>query len=135
MELTLKRIYQGEDYTIGRLSIDGRYFCDTLEDKVRDLPAETKIPGKTAIPAGIYKVEVTYSPKFGRKLPLLLDVPFFSGIRIHRGNTAVDTSGCILVGVNSEKGKVTGSTIYEIAITNKLSEAERKGEKNTIEIK
>lgn len=134
MNLTLKRIHKAEEYTIGRLSIDGKYYCDTLEDRVRDLSKEKKVPGQTAIPEGTYQVVVTYSPKFGRKLPILVGVPFFTGIRIHRGNTAEDTSGCILVGINTEKGQVTGSTIYEMAITKKLAEAEKRGETNMIEI-
>ena len=134
MKLILNRIYKAEGYTIGRLSIDGKYFCDTLEDQVRDLSKEKKVPGQTAIPEGTYQIVVNYSPKFGRKLPILVNVPFFTGIRIHRGNTAEDTSGCILVGMNTEKGKVLGSTIYEMAITKKLSDAEKCGGTNTIEI-
>lgn len=134
MKLTLKRTYKAPDYTIGHLYIDGQYFCDTLEDTVRDLTREKKIPGQTAIPAGTYHVLVTYSPKFKRKLPILVNVPMFTGIRIHRGNTAKDTEGCILVGKNTEKGKVTGSTDYEIVLTRRLSEAEERDETNTIEI-
>ena len=134
MKLTLKRTYTAPDYTIGHLYIDGQYFCDTLEDTVRDLTREKKIPGQTAIPAGTYHVLVTYSPKFKRKLPILVNVPMFTGIRIHRGNTAKDTEGCILVGKNTEKGKVTGSTDYEIELTRRLSEAEERDETNTIEI-
>ena len=83
MKLLLKRIAQKPNYTIGRLYIDGQYFCDTLEDAVR----EKKIAGKTAIPEGTYEVIVNRSPKFKRDLPLLIDVPNFEGIRIHRGNT------------------------------------------------
>lgn len=134
MKLTLKRTYKAPNYTIGHLYIDGQYFCDTLEDTVRDLIREKKIPGQTAIPAGTYHVLVTYSPKFKRKLPILVNVPMFTGIRIHRGNTAKDTEGCILVGKNTEKGKVTGSTDYEIELTRRLSEAEERDETNTIEI-
>ncbi len=134
MKLTLKRTYKAPDYTIGHLYIDGQYFCDTLEDTVRDLTREKKNPGQTAIPAGTYHVLVTYSPKFKRKLPILVNVPMFTGIRIHRGNTAKDTEGCILVGKNTEKGKVTGSTDYEIELTRRLSEAEERDETNTIEI-
>ena len=113
MNLFLQRIAQTPDYTIGRLEIDGKFFCHTLEDPVR----EEKIAGKTAIPEGIYEVVVNHSPKFKRELPLLLDVPDFEGIRIHRGNTAKDTSGCILVGLNKVKGKVVDSTKYELELT------------------
>lgn len=133
MKLTLKRIALKSDYTIGKLYIDGKYFCDTLEDTVRDLTKDPKIPGATAIPAGTYRVSVTYSPKFGRDLPLVENVPYFTGIRIHRGNTAADTSGCILVGENKAVGKVLNSTLYEKELTEMLSDAERSGF-NTIEI-
>lgn len=109
MKLLLKRIFKGETYTIGKLYIDGKYFCDTLEDKVR----EVKIKNETAIPVGTYKVIVNMSPRFKRLLPRLLNVPGFEGILIHRGNTDKDTSGCILVGENKVKGKVINSTPYE----------------------
>ena len=116
MNLFLQRIAQTPEYTIGRLYIDEKFFCHTLEDAVR----EEKIAGKTAIPAGTYQVIVNRSSKFKRDLPLLLDVPDFEGIRIHRGNTAKDTSGCILVGENKVKGKVINSTKYEVELTRLL---------------
>ena len=96
MELVLERRYLKPSYTIGCLSVCGTRFCDTLEDRVRDLKQEPKVPGATAIPAGRYEVIVNRSPRFGRDLPRLLDVPGFEGILIHRGNTAKDTAGCIL---------------------------------------
>ena len=99
----------------------------------RDLAKERKIPGRTAIPAGVYEVIVNISPRFRRKLPRLLDVPGFDGILIHRGNTAEDTSGCILVGENRERGKVINSTRYEVQLTGILERAQEKG-KITIEI-
>ena len=105
MKLKLQRIFKAETYTIGKLFIDGVYFCDTLEDKVRDV----KIKGITAIPAGKYKVKITMSNRFKKLMPLLIDVPNFEGVRIHSGNTSEDTEGCILVGKNSETGKVTNS--------------------------
>ena len=107
MKLTLKRIALQPTYTIGRLYIDGTYFCDTCEDTVR-LDGK-KIPGETAIPFGIYRVVITQSARFKKKLPELLDVPYFSGVRIHSGNTAKDSEGCILVGRNTIKGMVTQS--------------------------
>lgn len=107
MKLTLKRNFKGPDYTIGKLYIDGHYFCDTLEDTVR--PAGQKIAGKTAIPAGDYKVIKSYSPRFKKILPEILDVPGFSGVRIHAGNTAKDTEGCLLLGLNKTKGAVLDS--------------------------
>ena len=131
MKLFLQRIAQTPEYTIGRLEINGKFFCHTLEDAVR----EQKIMHKTAIPEGTYKVVVNRSPKFKRDLPLLLDVPYFEGIRIHRGNTAKDTSGCILVGINSKKGMVLESTKYEVELTNILKKAQQNGDTITIEIK
>lgn len=123
MKLTLKRIYKGPKYTIGHLYIDGKYYCDTLEDVVRDLSIEKKVPGETAIPAGTYDVIVNMSPKFGRELPRLVDVPNFSGILIHRGNTPKDTAGCILVGQNKRVGMVLNSTPYEVELTKKIKES------------
>lgn len=131
MELLLKRIAKKAEYTIGNLYIDGVRFCDTLEDTER----ETKIPGKTAIPAGRYRVIVNVSPKFKRELPRLLNVPGFEGILIHRGNTPEDTAGCILVGENKIKGKVINSTGYELKITGLIKDAIAKGETVCITIK
>lgn len=136
MIIELNTIFKGDKYTISKLYIDGKYYCDTIEDTVRDLPLECpytsrgqscrcneKIYSETAIPAGTYKVIVTMSNKFGRELPLLVDVPHFLGIRIHRGNTSKDSSGCIIVGENKVKGTVINSTKYEIDITKKIKEA------------
>lgn len=109
MKLTVKRTFKGNAYTIGKLYIDGRYFCDTLEDVVR--PIGVKVYGQTAIPAGQYDCELTYSPRFKRILPLLKNVPNFEGVRIHSGNTASDSEGCILVGENKVKGKVLNSRV------------------------
>jgi hypothetical protein len=114
MKLTLHRIAFKETYTIGNLYINDVYECDTLEDKYRT-PNEPKVDGATAIPFGRYQVILNYSPKFKRVMPLLLDVPGFSGIRIHSGNTDKDTSGCILVGKNKIKGKLIQSApVYEL---------------------
>jgi hypothetical protein len=109
IKLYLKRTYKGDKYTIGDLYVNGKWFCNTLEDVVREI----KIPNETAIPFGTYKVIVNMSPRFKRLLPRLLNVPGFDGILIHRGNTPSDTSGCILVGENKVKGKVINSTPYE----------------------
>lgn len=99
MEMQLRRRWAEGDATIGELalSIDGERFCYTLEDQVR--APGVKIPGKTAIPAGRYRAIVTFSNRFKRELPLLLNVPMFDGIRLHGGNVAADTEGCILVGL------------------------------------
>lgn len=125
MEMTLTRIAKRPAYTIGRLEIDGTYFCDTLEPTWRDVgwgrPGR-KVAGRTAIPEGRYAVAVTLSPRFGRWLPLLLHVPMFEGIRIHAGNSAQDTAGCILPGLNTVKGRVTDSCLWERRIVRKLAE-------------
>ena len=107
MKLEVKRHYKGPQYTIGRMYADGVYLCDTLEDTVR--PDGKKIAGQTAIPAGTYPVRITYSPRFKKMLPMLDNVPNFTGVRIHTGNTAEDTEGCILVGYNRVKGRVCDS--------------------------
>ena len=104
MNLRLERVSLQPTYTIGRLYVDDKYFCDTLEDTVR--PPGEKVYGQTAIPFGTYKVSITYSNRFKRLLPILENVPMFSGIRIHPGNTSADTHGCILVGVNDKKGEI-----------------------------
>lgn len=107
MILTLKRTAFEKEYTIGKLYGDGEYLCDTLEDRVR--PDGVKVYGETAIPKGEYKLQWTFSPRFKRELPLLINVPNFEGVRIHTGNTHKDTEGCILVGENKSKGSVINS--------------------------
>ena len=116
MKIKVDRIYKGESYTIGKMYLNGEYFCDTLEDAIRPV----KIPNETAIPAGTYKVEVTYSPRFKRNLPLLVDVPNYTGIRIHNGSNKDHTSGCILVGFNTSKGILTNSRKTSDKLTNLL---------------
>ena len=153
MELTLLRRYKGVEYTIGTLSVNGQRFCDTLEDKVRDLNAdgdlndegEGKVYGKTAIPYGTYEITLDIvSPKFsqyrqykniGGKLPRLLNVSNFEGVLIHIGNSSADTNGCILVGENTVKGRLTNSTNTFNRLYAKLLSAKVKGEKITITIK
>lgn len=135
MEIKLMRESYTSEATCGRMFIDGKYFCDTLEDAVRNLNVEAKIPGKTAIPAGSYRVIVNRSRRFKRELPLLLDVPYFTGIRIHRGNTVTDTSGCILVGEKKGQGMVVNSTPYETHLTDLCKAALVRGEKILLVIK
>ena len=132
MKLLLKRIAKKEVYTIGNLYVDGMYFCDTLEDKVR-IPF-VKVPKETAIPAGIYIVTIDYSQRFGKKMPHVLDVPEFQGIRIHSGNTNVDTEGCILVGENKVVGKVINSKLTFDKLYPALETALNEGEEITLEI-
>ena len=141
MKLKLERKYFKDNYTIGNLYVDGVFFSNTLEDKNRDINkngkfdnGEVKVYGKTCIPFGVYKIIVTKSPKFGRDLPRLLNVPSFDGILIHRGNTVEDTAGCILIGDNKEVGKVLNSTQYEIKLVNMMKSAIANGEEITIEI-
>lgn len=128
MKLQLNRIYKGASYTIGKLLVNGTYFCDTLEDCDRGLKDSMSIddikrlkrPSITAIPTGTYEVTLNvYSPRFGNrafykevcegKLPRLLNVKGFEGVLIHCGNTDADSSGCILLGENKVKGKVVNS--------------------------
>lgn len=116
MKLTLKRIALRPTYTIGKLYIDDVYFCDTIEDTVRDLNkngkfdnGEKKVHSKTAIPYGIYEIKYTYSPRFKKYTPQLMNVPSFEGIRIHAGNTSADTEGCLILGKNKQVGKVLNS--------------------------
>ena len=107
MIITLKRIYKKGIFTLGALQIQtesnreflmNRYFCDTLEPHAIDWRKEEKVAGKTAIPTGRYRVVMSYSNTYKRRMPYLLNVPHFTGIMIHTGNTAEDTRGCILVG-------------------------------------
>lgn len=131
LELLLKRIYLNPLYTIGKLYINGKYFCDTLEDTVRDYnkdgdledAGETKIFGETAIPYGIYTITMAMSPHFKRILPLLNNVKHFIGILMHSGNRTKDTLGCILVGENKVKGQVINSKATEDKLTKILMEA------------
>ena len=120
MLITIDRLYLRTSYAIGKLYIDGEYLCNTLEDEVR--PEGIKINGKTAIPYGVYEVTMTYSPKFDRAMPLILNVPNFEGVRIHSGNTASDTEGCILVGRNTVKGGLTESRFFSNALNTLLTE-------------
>lgn len=141
MKLKLKRICFKDTYTIGRLYIDDKYFCDTLEDKNRDLNkngkfdnGEVKVYSETCIPFGTYSIKLTYAPKFKRELPWIQNVPSFSGILIHRGTTSKNTSGCVLVGENKVVGKLINSASYEIKLVELIKEATTKGDKVTIEI-
>ena len=117
MRIELVRIAFNSTYTIGKLYVDGKYFSDVLEDVDRGLDSsmteseilEKKVKGQTAIPTGHYAINITYSPKYKRMMPLLLDVKGFSGIRIHSGNTAKDTEGCLIVGKNKKVGMVLES--------------------------
>ena len=153
MELKLMRKEKEANYTIGDLFVNGILFSQTLEDKDRgltqDMPLEEikakKVYGKTAIPTGTYEIDMnTISPKFqarswakpyGGKLPRLIGVKGFEGVLLHVGNTASDSSGCLLVGKNSIKGMVTDSTKTFMSLMSKyLLPAKVRGEKITISI-
>lgn len=117
MDVVIWRKYRKDGYTIGRMYVDGVFFCNTLEDTDRGLAQymnvgeimNAKIKGQTAIPVGDYKLTRTYSPRFKRIIPQIMNVKGFSGVRIHAGNTARDTEGCPLVGDNTIKGALTNS--------------------------
>ena len=163
MELILTRIAKKKGYTIGRLQTlsdstdpsrpplkgeerkspfkgDLEGLCDTLEPTWRDYEhGAYKIKGKSAIPEGRYAVVISYSPKFKQWLPLLLGGPEFnkkwSGIRIHAGNSAKDTQGCILVGENKEVGKVLNSRKWLYELKRLIVEAKDRGEAVWLTIK
>jgi len=133
--LKLKRIYKGTTYTIGNLFVGEKYLCDTLEDKVRILNSEQdKIKKQTAIPAGRYKVILSWSGHFQCMMPELLDVPYFKYIRIHWGNDIDDTDGCVLVGENKQKGKVLNSKATYKRLMDILEPAYKNGEEIYIQI-
>lgn len=144
MNIKVKRIFKGDNYTIGCMYIDEKYFCNTLEDKVRNIPKEVKVFGKTAIPAGKYEIDMnSVSPKFknrswakkyGGIVPRLKNVPYFNGVLIHPGNTQYDTDGCILIGENTVPGKVLNSQKYWFMLMDKLIEANKQKNTITIEI-
>jgi len=148
MKIAVRREYKLQEYTIGKMYLNEVYFCDTLEDTDRGLTQsmsvdevlKIKVKGETAIPSGIYNVDMnTVSPKYvsyevykfcDAKLPRLLNVPGYEGILIHIGNTAKDTEGCILVGENKVKGQVINSTVTFTRLYNEL----KKYKNITIEI-
>lgn len=141
MELRMVREFTNDQCTISRLYINNKYFCDILEDVDRMLDssmsleeiAKIKIKGKTAIPVGTYTIVITYSPRFKQYMPLLMNVPGYAGIRIHPGNTHVDTDGCLLPGVQKETTTVVNSRATYKSLLAKLKAVEKK-EKITITI-
>ena len=117
MEAVLERAWKRDTYTIGKFLINGQRFSESIEDTDRGLTQNMdlkeiqriKVFGQTAIPTGTYTIKMTYSPKYKRQMPEVLNVPGYSGIRIHSGNTADDTEGCIVLGRNTKVGMVTES--------------------------
>ena len=152
MKISVHRRYRKPSYTIGDLYVDGKYFCNTLEDKDRGLTnldalediRAAKVASQTAIPIGTYKVAMNVvSPKYskvafyrdlcGGRVPRVMDVPGFEGILIHAGNTAADTSGCLLVGKNKAVGKVLDSKATFTELYGRMKKASDAGEQITIE--
>lgn len=131
MKLTLRSQPTQPNYTLGSLYVNDVFECFTLEDTVR---VGAKVFGKTAIPAGVYGVDITYSPHFGRNLPLLVNVPNFEGVRIHPGNTDADTEGCILVGTTESADFIGNSRVAFEALFAKLDAAHTQHEPIVIEI-
>lgn len=143
MEIYIDRKWKKDGYTISRVYINGKYFgCNALEDTDRGLTSSMseaeitgkKVYGKTAIPSGTYNVTNTYSPRFKRYLPLLENVKGFSGIRVHCGNSARDTEGCILFGINDKVGWISNSKLWTDKIIALMKQAWISGEKVTIKI-
>lgn len=147
MEILLTRRYKKADYTIGELKIDGEFVCSTLEDTDRGLDdgmadwqiRNKKIPNRTAIPTGRYEVDMsTVSPRFSQKqfymdvcqgkLPRLKNVKGFEGILIHTGNDETHSSGCLLVGLNKVRGKLTDSKETFKKVYALMKEAHDRGE-------
>lgn len=116
MKLRLERFEHQTKATIGKLYVDDVFFCYTLEDVVRNV----KVQNETAIPAGTYQVLITWSPRFQRQLPLIVEVQGFDGIRIHPGNRDTDTDGCILVGKSYSEDFITDSRVTFDALYQKL---------------
>ena len=144
MEVLIDRAWKKDGYTISRLYVDGELFgCNTLENTDRGLNQsmdldeikKKKVYGQTAIPNGSYECVYTYSNRFKKMLPLLKDVPGFDGIRIHSGNSAKDTEGCILVGLNLKKGMVLNSREWTNKLVSKMKEAWNRKERVIIVIK
>ena len=153
MLIKLIRKWKREKYTIGQLYVDGVFFSNTIEDKDRGLSQTMSLqkilfmkkPGITAIPTGTYEITLSVQSNKYKKsktmmqfnnayMPRLLDVPGYSGVLIHPGNTAEDTEGCIIPGKNDKVGWVSNSTSYFKSLYNKMKEAKKKGEKITIQI-
>jgi len=147
MELVLRRIFLGEEYTVGHLWADGRYVCDTLEPVDRGLDCGMKLSeilgmkrerGVMAIPTGVYSVTLEVkSPRFGNwpqyafcegRLPRLVDVPGYEGVLLHIGNYREDTQGCVLVGRNLVRGQLLSSAVTFRSLYGLLEAAVRRGE-------
>ena len=154
MKLRVERKWKKATYTIGKLYVNGKFFCNTLEDKDRGLNQnmplskikEVKVAAATAIPTGTYNLRMDIiSPKYalkpwyvknchGARMPRFENIPGYSGVLVHPGNTDKDTMGCLLVGKNDVVGMLTNSKATFLELYNKMYDAYKKGEKITIEI-
>jgi hypothetical protein len=137
-DFILTRLQKDPHVTIGELKIGGHHICWVLEDPVREVPGEPvdtwKVKGQTAIPTGRYKVERTFSNRFGHTTPQLLDVPGFEGIRIHPGNNASETEGCLLPGLVRKSNSVGSSQLAYREILKWIDTIERNGDEVWIDI-
>ena len=155
MKIQVKRTARKGTYTVGKVSIDGKYFCDSLEDTDRgatqvmpftstggikgywttpDHGTIDKEPGRTAIPTGLYDATVYFWPKYKCYCVQLLRVPGFTGILMHNGMTADHSEGCILLGKNNFVGRLDGSRLYMDALAARVLAAEKMGERVTVEV-
>ena len=150
LEFRIDRAWCKKGYTISRVFLDGKRFgdgkkyCNSLEDEDRGLTSDMSVDeilavknkhkGQTAIPRGRYKVTITYSPRFKKDMPLLNAVKGFTGIRIHSGNTAKDSEGCLLMGENTQAGMITNSRYWTGLVTGIIKAALERGEDVYFEI-
>lgn len=153
MRLKLIRKYKKDTYTIGQLLVDGAFFCNTLEDKDRGLTQDMPLPvikaakvyGETAIPSGVYDIDMeTRSPKYagvewyrklnGGYMPTICEVPGYTRVLIHPGNTPLDTMGCVLVGQNKVKGQLVNSRATFARLYKLMKDAHDRGEDITLQI-
>lgn len=153
MRLKLIRKYKKDTYTIGQLLVDGAFFCNTLEDKDRGLTQDMDLPiikaakvyGETAIPSGVYDIDMeTRSPKYagvewyrklnGGYMPTICEVPGYTRVLIHPGNTPLDTMGCVLVGQNKVKGQLVNSRATFARLYKLMKDAHDRGEDITLQI-
>lgn len=136
LTLYLMRNFLKQEYTIGNLfatgyelngkkirKIEEGFLCNIIEDKFRGNDLKNKkVYGETCIPEGNYEIKMTYSAKYKKELPQLMNVPFFEGIRIHSGNSAKDSEGCLIPGMNKEVGKVLDSKFHTDIIITKIKQ-------------
>lgn len=139
IDLVLTRVQLDPNVTIGELTIAGRHICWVCEDAVREVPGEPvhmwKVKGATAIPYGRYLIKRTFSNRFQRTMPQLMDVPGFEGIRIHAGNTSVDTEGCLLPGLERHAEGVGSSALAVLEVEKWLDAIDRNNDEAWIVVK